>query len=77
VGTIAVWTLGRVPYEKWDQTRVGDVCDPGIAKITPQTDVMEALRLLTREDSRQVLIITDEAGALQGVVTKTDILRSF
>jgi CBS domain-containing protein len=38
---------------------------------------MEALRLLAREDSRQILMVTSSDGALEGIVTKTDILRSF
>lgn len=77
VGTIAVWALGRVPADQWDRVRVGDVCDHTVEKIFSETDVMEALRLLTREDSRQILAVIDVGGALEGIVTKTDILRSF
>jgi CBS domain containing-hemolysin-like protein len=29
-----------------------------------------------RERGEQVLLVTDEAGVLQGIVTKTDILRA-
>jgi predicted transcriptional regulator len=36
----------------------------------------EALRLLLREHGTQMLLVTDGAGALQGIVTKTDILRA-
>jgi predicted transcriptional regulator len=39
-------------------------------------DLSEALRLLVRERGAQMLLVTDDAGALQGIVTKTDILRA-
>jgi CIC family chloride channel protein len=77
VGTIAVWALSRIPAEQWDRVRVGDVCDRKVERIAPGSDVMEALRLLAREDSRQILMVTSDGGALEGIVTKTDILRSF
>jgi len=38
---------------------------------------MEALRLLVREDRQQMLLVTAADGSLEGIVTKTDILRSF
>ena len=34
------------------------------------------MRLLVGERGPQMLLVTDSAGALQGVVTKTDILRA-
>jgi predicted transcriptional regulator len=33
--------------------------------------------LLTREGGDQMLLVTDDNGRLAGIVTKTDILRSF
>jgi CIC family chloride channel protein len=77
IGTIAVWTLSRVPAERWDETKVGDACDRRIEKVAPGCDVMEALRLLAREESRQILMVASSGGALEGIVTKTDVLRSF
>ncbi len=76
-----MWALGKVPVERWEQTRVGDVADPDVSRITPDTDLDEALRLLTRENAPQILLVTSAAesldATLQGIVTKSDILRSL
>jgi chloride channel protein, CIC family len=82
IGTVPVWTLSKVPVERWEETRVGDVADPNVSRITPDTDLNEALRLLTRENAPQILLVTSAAGSLDattlaGIVTKTDILRSL
>jgi predicted transcriptional regulator len=81
IGTLPVWALGKVPVERWEQTRVGDVADPDVSRITPDTDLDEALRLLTRENAPQILLVTSAAesldATLQGIVTKSDILRSL
>ncbi|HJU29339.1 MAG TPA: chloride channel protein [Candidatus Binataceae bacterium] len=76
IGTIAVWALSQVPASQWDSITVAQICDHQVQKIPPSSDVMEALRLLSRQDSRQILMVM-ENGAFEGIVTKTDILRSF
>ncbi len=79
VGTVPVWALSKVPLEKWEETRVGDIADSQLSRITPDTDLDEALRQLARESAPQILLVTSAAesldGALLGIVTKTDILR--
>jgi CIC family chloride channel protein len=77
VGTIAVWTLSQVPPERWDQVRVGEVCSRSADRVLPSCDLLEALRLLLRQDSHQMLMVESPTGALEGIVTKTDILRSL
>ena len=79
VGTVPVWALSTVPVENWEQTRVGDIADSQLSRITPDTDLDEALRQLARESAPQILLVTSAPesldGALLGIVTKTDILR--
>jgi len=77
IGTIAVWVLGSLPPEKWDSTLVGEVCDRSAPTVDGGYDVMKALELLAQADSQQMLLVTTRAGALEGIVTKTDILRSL
>ena len=81
IGTVPVWALSKVPVERWEQTRVADIADPDVSWVTPDTDLNEALRLLARENAPQILLVTSAAqsrdGALDGIVTKTDILRSL
>ena len=35
-----------------------DLADPNVVRITPDTDLNEALRLLTRENAPQILLVT-------------------
>ncbi len=77
VGTISISELSRVAPEQWDNATVGEIADPHAIRVTADCDLSEALRLLMRERRRQMLLVTDDAGALEGIVTKTDILRAL
>jgi CIC family chloride channel protein len=85
VGTVAPWALSQVPAESWAHTRVGDIVDRNVVRVTPETSLNEALRLLAHQTAPQILLVTaaakphDESpeGALAGIITKTDILRSL
>ncbi len=77
LGTVALWELARVPVEKWDSQTVAEIVDRDAIRVSGSCDLMEALRLLVREDRQQMLLVTAADGSLEGIVTKTDILRSF
>ena len=75
-GTISVSDLSRVAPEEWDKITVGEFADRGAIRVMDDCDLSEALRLLVRERGAQMLLVTDGGGALNGIVTKTDILRA-
>ena len=75
-GTISVSDVSQVAPEDWDEVTVGELADRGAIHVMEDCDLTEALRLLLRERGAQMLLVTDDAGALQGIVTKTDILRA-
>ena len=75
-GTISVSDVSRVAPAEWDQVTVGDFADRNAIRVMEDCDLSEALRLLVSERGAQMLLVTDAAGAMQGVVTKTDILRA-
>jgi chloride channel protein, CIC family len=75
-GTISVSDISQVAPEQWDKVTVGELADRGAIHVMEDCDLTEALRLLVRERGAQMLLVTDDAGALQGIVTKTDILRA-
>jgi CIC family chloride channel protein len=81
VGAIPVWALSRVPAEQWDATHVGEVAERDLTWITPDTDLNEALRLLTRENAAQILLVRSASDVdgeeIAGILTKTDILRKL
>jgi CIC family chloride channel protein len=77
IGTISTAALSRVSPDKWDEVKVGQLARRDTTRVPASCDLSEALRLLVREGGDQMLLITDDDGKLAGVVTKTDILRSF
>ncbi len=81
IGIVSVWALSKVPAGEWERTRVSDIAETDATWIPPETDLDEALRLLTRENAPQLLLvaadISSAAGVLEGIVTKSDILRSM
>lgn len=77
VGIVPSWSVTRVPVEKWAYTTVADLADRNIIQIAPDSDAMEALRLLLRERSQPMLLVTSSHKTLEGIVTKTDILEAL
>ncbi len=77
VGTISIWALGKVDRKKWAETRVGDLVDREALRVDPDSDVLEALRLLRSPKRQHMLLVTSPPGKLEGVVTKTDILAAL
>ncbi len=74
VGTVSPLCITHVPPERWAHTRLREVLDKRVGTVAPDCDVMEALRLLTDEHRSTMLLVVSE-GKVQGIVTKTDILR--
>jgi CIC family chloride channel protein len=77
VGVIAMRSLGAVPVEKWESTRVNELADRGAARISADCDVAEALRLLTQERRQHMLLVQSSQGELEGILTKSDLLSAL
>lgn len=77
LGTLELWSLTRIPPERWDTTTVRELTNPHILQIAPDCDVMEALRLLVSEERRHLLLIAAASGEIKGIVTKSDILKAL
>jgi CBS domain-containing protein len=54
----------------------GEIMDPHPATVRPEAAVAEAARLMSRHQSR-CLLVTDAGGKLLGVVNARDLLRVF
>jgi CIC family chloride channel protein len=76
IGTISVPDLSQVSPANWDKITVGEYADRRAIHVTDDCELSEALRLLLQERGPQMLLVTNNEGTLQGVVTKTDILRA-
>jgi CIC family chloride channel protein len=77
LGTIALWSVAQVPPEKWEITKVRDLADRRISKVSADCDLMAALRLLASEHARPMLLVVSHDGRMEGIVTKTDILKAL
>ena len=76
VGTVSISDVSRVAPEEWDKATVSESAERNAIRVTDDCDLSEALRLLLREQNAQMILVVDGAGALQGIVTKTDVLRA-
>ena len=77
VGTVLSWSLTRVGEAEWATTTVSDVANRDIVRVAADCDAAEALRLLLRERTQPMLLVTSGNGNLEGIVTKTDILEAL
>lgn len=77
VGTVSVSALAKVAPQKWDETKVRDVMDRSVTSVSPESDLEEALRLLMGQNGQHMLLVKNETGKLEGVLTKTDILSAL
>ncbi len=76
IGIVTMSDLSRVPPERWDTSTVAELVHRDVTRVAQDCDLAEALRLLVREGAQQMLLVTDVDGSLDGIVTKTDILRA-
>lgn len=77
LGTISLWSLGKIPAQRWDQTPVRDLTEQRVIKVQPDCDLSEALRLLMSQRAQHMLLVTSGDGKLEGILTKTDILSAL
>lgn len=76
IGVVSLWTLGKVPPQKWASSNVGDLAGRRIIKVHPDCNLMEAMRLLMSQSGQHMLLVTSAKDHLEGIVTKTDILSA-
>jgi Zn-dependent protease/CBS domain-containing protein len=73
LGIVTVTDVKELPRDKWESTPVKDIMTRGpLHSVTPDDDLNKALRLITRRDINQVLVLQD--GKCAGLVSRSDIL---
>lgn len=77
LGTIAVSALTNVPPEHWDRVRVSDLMDRDWASIAPDANLQDALRRLVVKRREHLLLVVNDQGHLDGIVSQTDILAAM
>ena len=77
IGTCSVWGLSHVPPEKWNTQKIREITRPLVGRVSPQTELPEALRMMLREDSEPTLLVVEEDHKVVGILTKTDVLQTL
>jgi Zn-dependent protease/predicted transcriptional regulator len=75
VGLITLRDVGAIPRDRWQSTTVREAMRPleQLHVITPDTQVLEALKLMTSNDVNQLPVVAN--GALQGVVCRSHLMQ--
>ena len=77
IGTCSIWGLSHVPPDEWSARTVRDITRPLVGRVSPQTELPEALRLMLREDCEPTLLVVEEDHKVVGILTKTDVLQTL
>ncbi len=71
VGIITLTDLAKTPVIDRDAMQVRDVMSRDVIVLPPHAPVMDALRIMTKENIGRIPVIADER--ITGIVTKSDI----
>jgi len=74
VGVVSVTDVKELPRERWEQTPVSEIMtrEP-LHMVSPEDDLNTALRLITKGDVNQVLVMDEKRCA--GLINRADILN--
>jgi Zn-dependent protease/predicted transcriptional regulator len=75
VGLVTPRDVSSIPRDRWDTTTVREAMRPPqeLHIITPETPVLDALKLLTSKDVNQLPVVAN--GSLKGVVSRAQLLQ--
>jgi len=75
VGLITPRDVGAIPRERWDKTTVREAMRPleQLHVITPDTQVLDALKLMAGNDVNQLPVVAN--GTLQGIVSRSHLMQ--
>jgi Zn-dependent protease/CBS domain-containing protein len=75
VGLITPRDVGAIPRERWDVSTVREAMRPleELHIITPDTQVLDALKLMAGKDVNQLPVVAK--GTLQGIVSRSQLMQ--
>lgn len=76
-GVVAMRSLGNVPPQEWETTKVATLVDHEVSCVTPESDLAEAVRLLMADPAQHMLLVTSPSGELEGILTHTDVVTAL
>jgi CBS-domain-containing membrane protein len=48
-----------------------------VPRVTPESDLAEAVRLLMTDPRQHMLLVTSPSGGLEGILTHTDVVMAL
>jgi CBS domain-containing protein len=73
LGMVTVTDVRELPQEKWAETTVREIMtSQPLYSVSPEDDLNTALKLITKHDINQVLVLRD--GKCTGLLSRADIL---
>jgi CBS domain-containing protein len=70
---VTVTDVRELPQEKWAETTVREIMtSQPLYSVSPEDDLNTALKLITKHDINQVLVLRD--GKCTGLLSRADIL---
>jgi predicted transcriptional regulator len=75
MGLITPRDVGGIPRDRWDKTTVREAMRPlqELHVITPETSVLDALKLVTSKDVNQLPVVAN--GTLLGVISRSQLVQ--
>jgi CBS domain-containing protein len=75
VGIITPFDVSNISRDRWDETTVREAMRPlqELHVITPDTPVLDALKLMARNDVNQLPVVAN--GTLQGMVSRSHLVQ--
>lgn len=76
-GVVAMRSLGKVPPQEWDRTKVGFLVNHEVLRVAPESDLSDAVRLLLADPAQHMLLVTSASGELKGILTHADVVTAL
>jgi len=75
VGLITLRDVAAIPRDRWESTTVREAMRPleELHTITPDTQVMDALKIMASNDINQLPVVAN--GVLQGIVSRSHLMQ--
>ena len=77
IGLLSLWEISQVPADRWEQTRVAEIASKEMTRVGGDTDLVEMVRLLTREQRDRLLVVVSPEGTPLGIITNSDLLQAL
>jgi len=75
VGVVTLSDATKVPQDQQQQVMVSQIMTEDIVSVTPDTEVLEAIRALNARGVGRLMVI--DSGRMVGIVTRTDLMRAM